>query len=349
MQKFRLFLFPLVPVYRLVVVLRNLFFDVGLLESKSFPLPIIGVGNLIAGGSGKTPLVEYLIKLTGNGVNTATLSRGYKRRSKGFKIATAECTAIDIGDEPMQYFSKFGNLTVAVNENRQIGIKNLISQKPELELIILDDVFQHRFVKPGLNILVTDYFHPYTRDYLLPAGMLREPISGAKRANIIVVTKTPAIFSPIVRKQMLQELNPLPGQKICFAYIKYGSPVAFLNNKCSVNLENNYFILMVTGIGNPDPFAEYLKRKCTELEEMRFPDHHDFTEFDLKSIRERFLTLPTRRKIIVTTEKDAMRLKSDMAIQYLSSLNICYIPIEFEFHAQDKQIFDNTIQKFISN
>lgn len=349
MQKLKLLLFPLMPIYALAVKLRNLLFDIGLFRSKSFSFPVIGIGNLIAGGSGKTPLVEYVIRLIGNASDTATLSRGYKRKTKGFRIASANDGVAEIGDEPMQYAKKFENLIVAVHENRRKGIELLKIKYPNLKSVILDDAFQHRQVKPGLNILVTDYFQPYIKDYLLPYGFLREQISGARRADIIVVTKTPKIFSPIVRKQMLEELNPLSHQKVCFAYIKYASPVNLFDNETieKVSLENLYSIFMITGIANPGPFEEYLKRNCTDLDKMEFPDHHNFSEKDFQAIREKFLSLPSKRKMIVTTEKDAMRMQSEIAKKYLGDLRICYVPIEFDFHTPDKQVFDSAVKSFI--
>lgn len=337
------------PVYGLVIKIRNLLFDIGFLRSISFAFPVIGVGNLIAGGSGKTPLVEYIIRLIGHGNNTATLSRGYKRKTKGFRVAVSGDGVNEIGDEPLQYFTKFPQLTVSVCENRNRGIERLKVKFPDLSAIILDDVYQHRFVKPGLNILVTDYFNLYTNDHLLPYGMLREQISGAKRADIIVVTKTPKVFSPIVRKQILAELNPTLSQKVCFAFINYGNPIPLftVNKEQNKLLSNLYSILMITGIGNPGPFEEYLKRNCTDLDKMEFPDHHEFLESDYEAIRNKFISLPTRRKMIVTTEKDAMRMQSSLSEKYLGDLSICYIPIEFEFHGSDKKVFDETVIGFV--
>ena len=320
-------------------------FDIKILPSEKFNIPIISVGNLIAGGSGKTPTVEYLIRLLDATTKIATLSRGYKRKTKGYRLAGENETVETLGDEPLQYLQKFTDISVAVCENRRDGIRNLISDVAGLETVILDDAFQHRYVKPELSILVTDYFKLFTKDWMLPFGRLREHITGRKRADIIVITKTPRIFSPIVRKQLLEEIKPYPGQLVCFSFINYLPFVPVYENKCEITAktENVYSIIMVTGIGNPGPMQEYLRRLCTDLELMEFPDHHDFTEKDLMQIKEKFKNLPTKRKIIVTTEKDAKRLQNAEAEAILGDLPLLYAPINFEFHPADKMLFDKAV------
>ncbi len=290
-------------------------------------------------------MVEYLIRILDANTNIATLSRGYKRKTKGYRLAGENETVETLGDEPVQYLHKFTDINVAVCENRREGIRNLIKDVPDLEIVILDDAFQHRYVKPALSILVTDYFKLFTKDWLLPFGRLREQISGRKRADIIVVTKTPRIFSPIVRKQLLEEIKPYPGQLVCFSYINYLPFELVYASKCeySAKNENVYSIIMVTGIGNPGPMQEYLRRMCTDLELMEFPDHHEFNEKDLLLIKDKFKNLPTKRKIIVTTEKDAKRLQNAEAEAILGDLPIFYTPINFEFHPADKMQFDEAI------
>jgi len=320
-------------------------FDIRVLPSAKFEIPVISVGNLIAGGSGKTPTVEYLVRLLGENSNIATLSRGYKRKTKGFRLAGENETVETLGDEPLQYHQKFTRINVAVCEKRKTGILELIKNVAELYTVILDDAFQHRFVKPQLSILVTDYFKLYTQDWLLPLGRLREPISGRKRADIIVVTKTPRIFSPIVRKQLIEDVKPFPGQLVCFSYINYHPFEPVFKGHCdfSSKTENVYSILMISGIGNPGPMEEYLRRLCTDLEILEFPDHHQFIEKDLLMLKDKYKHLPTKRKIIVTTEKDAKRLQNAEAEAILGDLPIFYTPITFEFHPTDKLVFDKAV------
>lgn len=345
MEAFRFLLFPFALAYGLIIRVRNLLFDIKILRSVKFTLPILSVGNLIAGGSGKTPLVEYIIRLLGKNANLATLSRGYKRKSKGYRLATENESVDTLGDEPLQYHEKFAGVHVAVSERRREGIRRLMHDIPDLDAVILDDAFQHRFVHPKLSILVTDYFKLYDKDWLLPFGRLREHISGRKRADIIVVTKTPRIFSPIVRRQLIEDIKPFPGQLLCFSYINYLPFDRVYKNK---NLKEEipdkaYSIIMLTGIGNPGPMQEYLRRLCTDLEIMEFPDHHEFKEKELLLLKEKFKYLPTKRKMIITTEKDAKRLQNPEATALLSDLPIFYVPITFEFHPEDKVKFDQAV------
>lgn len=349
-EAFRFLLFPFAVIYGLITRLRNLLFDSRLLPSEKFEIPVLSVGNLIAGGSGKTPLVEYIVRLLGNTSEIATLSRGYKRKTRGYRLAGENETVQTLGDEPLQYHQKFENLHVAVCESRREGIRKLMQEISGLKAVILDDAFQHRYVKPQVNILVTDYFKLFTTDWLLPYGRLREPVSGRKRADIIVVTKTPRIFSPIVRKQLLEEIKPYPGQQVCFSFINYLPFEPVYRNKCEVsaNFENVYSIILVTGIGNPGPMEEYLRRFCTDLELMEFPDHHAFELKDLVLLSEKYKNLPTKRKIIVTTEKDSKRLQNAQAEDILGKLPIFYTPIQFEFHPTDKILFDEAIRKALT-
>lgn len=351
MEAFRFLLFPLALLYGFGIKIRNLLFDLKVLNAEKFEIPIVSVGNLIAGGSGKTPMVEYIIRLLGENETIATLSRGYKRKTRGYKLAGENESFETLGDEPTQYHEKFPKIKVAVCEKRREGIRKLMHDVPEITTIILDDAFQHRYVNPELSILVTDYFKLFTRDWLLPFGFLREPVSGRKRADIIVVTKTPRIFSPIVRKQLIQEINPFAGQIVCFSFINYLDFKPVYSGKCdhSSKLENVYSIIMFSGIGNPGPFEEYLRRLCTELELLEFPDHHAYSAKDLQLLKEKYVNLPTKRKIIVTTEKDAKRLQTSEAEAILGNLPIFYAPIAFEFHPSDKIVFDDAIRSAVKS
>lgn len=350
MELLRIFLFPLAALYGVVMSIRNKFFDWGLKKQVAFDRPVISVGNLCAGGSGKTPMTEYLIRLLDNRYKLATLSRGYKRKSKGFVVADDKSTVSTIGDEPLQFARKFPDVVVAVDENRRRGIRNLLGMKEAPAVILLDDAFQHRQVKPGLSILLTDYFKTYIHDQMLPLGMLREPVTGAKRAQAIVVTKSPRIFSPILRRQITQELNPAPYQQLFFSYVKYvGLEPLFPGIPAyPVQKRKPSAIFMMTGIANPSPMEEYLRSMSDELIMMTFPDHHDFSLQELAGIRQRFTDYHSREKIIVTTEKDAMRLRNSKAEDILKGLPLYYLLIEHEFHKEDKEKFDKMVMDFLS-
>lgn len=350
MELLRIFLFPLAALYGLVVRIRNKFFDWGLIKQVSFDSPVISVGNLCAGGSGKTPMIEYLVRLLGDRYRPATLSRGYKRDTKGFVLACETSTASQIGDEPLQFSKKYSGLIVAVDENRRRGIRNLLSLEKAPGVILLDDAYQHRQVKPGLSILVTDYFKTYAHDQLLPLGMLREPVSGSKRAQAIVVTKSPRIFSPILRRQIVEELQPAPYQQLFFSFIKYDGiePVYAGTPAFPIQSRKPSTIFMVTGIANPSPMEEYLRSVCDELVLITFPDHHNFTPQELAGIRKRFNDYHSRIKIMVTTEKDAMRLRNAESEIILKDLPLYYLVIEHEFHKEDKEKFDKMVIDFLS-
>ncbi|MCK9220091.1 MAG: tetraacyldisaccharide 4'-kinase [Bacteroidales bacterium] len=338
---------PLSLCYGLIMQSRNLLFDIGILSQKSFEKSIISVGNLSYGGTGKTPHIEYLIHLLQPNYSVGTLSRGYGRDSKGFILASKRSNIKYIGDEPLQYLKKFENLQVAVDEQRCRGINLMLQKHPELEVILLDDAFQHRYVKPGLSILLTDYHHLYTEDYVLPSGTLREFRSAAKRADIIVVTKTPKIFSPITRRRILEDLRPASHQRIYFSYLKYSAPIPFQDSDQFAFPLKPINILLFTGIANDYPLREHLERICSELITINYPDHHQYTEKDLDIIKKKFDDLPTKKKILVTTEKDVMRLKTPELSTKLKNLPLFYVPIEVDFHQNDKQQFDNEIINYV--
>jgi tetraacyldisaccharide 4'-kinase len=331
----------------MIMLLRNLLFDIGILPSEKFAVPVISVGNLSFGGTGKTPHIEYLIRLLGDNLRTATLSRGYGRESKGFILASRRSNVRYIGDEPLQFVKKFDSIKVAVDEKRVRGIHNLMNKFPDLGLVLLDDAFQHRWVKPGISILLTDYHHLYTEDHVVPSGRLREFRSGAKRADIIIVTKTPKVFSPITRRRITEEIKPRPSQHLFFSYIIYGNPVPVNEEQDMAVLQKLSYILLFTGIANDYPLQEEVRRKCSDLSILKLPDHHQYEMKDLETIRSRFADLPSRKKIILTTEKDLMRLKSPEFCNFLKNLPLFYLPIEINFHEKDKQIFDKLITDYV--
>jgi tetraacyldisaccharide 4'-kinase len=349
MEYFRFLLYPFALVYGFLVSLRNKLFDWKIISSVPFPIPIISVGNLTAGGSGKTPMVEYLVNLFKDEHVVATLSRGYKRKTKGFLIVSAEDTVDKVGDEPLQFARKFPGVTVAVDESRRHGIRQLMALVTGLEVIILDDAFQHRYVKPWISILVTDYHCIYPKDHLLPVGLLREPKKGSKRANIIVVTKTPKIFSPLVRRQILEDLRPSAHHMVCFSYIGYDKWLPVYPNQDGQNIDQGKVIsiLMVTGIAFPAPLEEYLRPLCSDLNKLEFGDHQEFTEEKLELIRDTFISLPTRKKIIVTTEKDSIRFRNSLAESKLGEFPFYYVPIRFAFHQEDSDHFEASIKAIL--
>jgi tetraacyldisaccharide 4'-kinase len=340
-------LLPVSLCYGLAMMVRNFLFDLRVLPSKTFNRSVISVGNLTFGGTGKTPHIEYLIRLLSPKSMVATLSRGYGRKSSGFILASKRSGVKYIGDEPLQVLKKFEEVKVAVDEKRSRGIRLLLEKHPELDVILLDDAFQHRYVKPGLSILLTDYHRLYSEDWVLPSGTLREFSSGAGRADIIVVTKTPRIFSPITRRRIIEELKPHNSQHIYFSFIKYLDPVPVfdtINPEFPVKVTN---ILLFTGIANDYPLREHLERMCSELVVMKFADHHPYTVKDLESITRTYHDLPTQKKLIVTTEKDVMRLKTPELGTYLKNLPLFCVSMEIDFHGNDKEKFDNEILRYV--
>lgn len=334
MKLFRKLLYPFVPVYFAVTWVRNKCYDIGLKPSVSFDIPVICVGNLSVGGTGKTPMIEYLIKLLKDDYKVATLSRGYKRKTKGFQLADERSSADTLGDEPFQFYSKFKNdIKVAVDADRVHGIKTLQLIEESPEIILLDDAFQHRNVKAGFNILLTTYTDRFTKDCLLPAGNLRESIGGAKRANIIVVTKCPKDLSNIEMDLIVKEINPKKYQHIFFSSINYANWVTSFNATKSIDVLKDF--TLVTGIANAKPLVKYLKDKNLNFEHLNFKDHYHFTKNDHDIL--------SKKQLVITTEKDFMRL------QNVSSLKekLFYLPIQV--HMNDAKKFNALVKDFITS
>ncbi|MBW6490007.1 MAG: tetraacyldisaccharide 4'-kinase [Lentimicrobium sp.] len=348
MEILRTLLIPFAALYGLLMAFRNLLFDLKILPSQEFPFPVISVGNLTVGGTGKTPHVEYLIRLLSSDYQVSTLSRGYSRKTKGFREASTKDNSSTIGDEPMQYFRKFKNIGVFVDEKRLHGIQEIIRLKQDEPIILLDDAFQHRYVKSGLSILLTDYHRLYTRDFILPAGKLRESKKGASRADIIIVTKTPSVLSPILKRQLIEEIKPKPHQKICFSFIKYGALTSLWNEE-SIDLKDKHYgnILLFAGIANTYPIEDHLRKRCLEMSVLKFPDHHNYTVADLRRIEGNFNDLYSPNKLLVTTEKDAMRMLKPELAEIAKNLPVYFLPIEIEIHKEDKQQFDDQILNYV--
>lgn len=343
----RLLLFPFSLVLHLVLFFRHLFYDLGVLKSKAYNLPLIGVGNLSLGGTGKTPTVEYLVRLLSPEYRVAILSRGYKRKRKGAFILEKDTKADEAGDESRQYKLKFPDLQVAVAENRNKGMQLLLGLNPSPSVVLLDDVFQHRAIKPGLNILLTDYHKLYPDDYLIPAGNLRDTRYAAKRADVIVVTKTPAILSPYVKEEIISAIKPGLHQKVFLSYLEFTNPYAIGSPSKPKTLKEVSSILLVTGIANPYPLLEHLRRKCTDLFHKSFSDHHSFKEKDVLDIRKTFEHIIGRNKIIVTTEKDAARLLDSPYFSLLEDLPVLVQPVRMAFHPSEYGSFDQTILNYV--
>ncbi|PLW94643.1 MAG: tetraacyldisaccharide 4'-kinase [Marinilabiliales bacterium] len=348
MVTWKFILFPFALAYGLAIRIRNWLFNVGILKEKEFQIPTIGVGNLVVGGTGKTPFTEYLVRLLQHDYKIATLSRGYGRSTTGFRLVDQFSDHEDVGDEPLQYSRKFGNkITVSVDESRRNGIRFLMQNDQSLDVILLDDCFQHRYVKPGITILLTEYHNLFVEDYFLPVGRLRDSISSAKRADIIIVTKTYKVLSPITRRRIDDLLKPEPHQKIYYSYLNYGDLVPLPGTKEEIPSKKATTIVMFSGVANPEPFKDFLRDQCSELICHDFPDHHIFKKKDLQMIREKFTDLFTRSKIIVTTEKDAMRLLKSPYLSEFKDLPVFYIPIEVKLHGTDESEFANQIFKYV--
>lgn len=344
------YLLPLSWIYGLVVFLRNKCFDWNILKRRSYDIPIICVGNITVGGTGKTPHVEYLIKLLGDSYNVAVLSRGYKRKSKGFVLATENSTSKQLGDEPFQIKNKYPKITVAVDGKRTRGIDKLLElpleQRPQV--ILLDDAFQHRYVNPSYTILLTDYNRLISQDSLLPAGRLREPAHYSEYANSIIVTKCPGDLSPLDKRITSKELHLYPYQDLLYTNFKYGDliPVFDESIKDSLLLKQikKYDVLLVTGIANPKGLYKKIRRLSANCCLQAYPDHHNFRTQDIQKIEEAFAAIKNSNRLIIVTEKDAARLKFMINIPYEVKKHIYYIPIEVNFlDIEEKSIFDNKI------
>ena len=347
LRSFRIFLFPLAIIYWLIIFVRNNLYDKKIFGSTSFGMPLICVGNLSVGGTGKSPMVEYLVKNLKGNFKVATLSRGYKRKTRGYALANDSSTALEIGDEPMQFHIKFPDVPIAIGEERQEAIPQLLHDKPETECIILDDAFQHRSIKAGLNILLTDFSNLFTRDFYLPTGDLRDLKSSYKRAEVIVVTKCDPLITEEKRKEITEEIKPLPGQHLFFTANKYRDPYRINNPGETIKLSTKIEVLLVTGIANPQPLKELMQENSETYFLQHFPDHHIFSIDDWNEIKKRFNEMGSKNKIILTTEKDAVRL-----VKFgddLSTVPLYVIPLEHHFLFNENEKYLNLINEFIRN
>lgn len=345
---------PISLIYGLITGIRNWLYDTGISKSISFRLPIISVGNLAVGGTGKTPHVEYIVSLFGNNAQIATLSRGYKRKTKGFVLANENSDSKEIGDEPYQIYIKNKHIHVAVDEKRVHGVTKLREIFPDLELILLDDAFQHRQIKAGLSILLTDYSNLYTRDTYLPTGNLRESRKGSKRADIIIVTKCPKQMPSIDMRLIETELKLLPYQSLYFSNYRYSEIEPVFPDKIvdKTNLElvkkSKTAILLVAGIAHPQALCTYLNQYTSTFDALIFPDHYSFQRKDMKLINEKLDKLDTTDKIIIVTEKDAARIVSQ-ADEWSSFHHILYkLPIKVNILNNQESNFKTKIYNYVT-
>lgn len=348
-----LLLYPISKIYGIVVAVRNKMFDYGVLKQQEFDIPIVVVGNLAMGGTGKTPHVEYIVESLLGKYNIGVLSRGYRRATKGFVLASPQSRPEDIGDESYQIYRKFGpDITVAVCEKRAEGIRMMREINPDLNMIILDDAFQHRYVKPSVSIILTEYNRPVFNDKILPYGRLRESVRSLNRADIVVVTKCPADMKPMHYRLFEENLKLFPFQKLYFSRYNYGHMVPIFPDEVSDipaldNRQSDTSVLVITGVANPKPFLRYLRRHKIKAKLKRFTDHHNFTASDMEEISRLFDEIQAKNKFIVTTEKDAVRILNNPYFPHRLKKSIFYVPIKVEFIDRGEAEFTAGIEKTI--
>ena len=342
-------LLPFSWIYGSIVRFRNWLFDIGLKKSKSFSIPIISVGNITVGGSGKTPHVEYLIRLLHDKAKIAVLSRGYKRKSHGYILANESTTMPEIGDEPFQMHEKFSDIYVAVDAKRARGIENLQNDEvsKDVDVVLLDDAFQHRYVKPGINILLVDYHRLIIYDKMLPAGRLREPLSGKNRADIVIITKCPKDLKPMEFRVLTKAMDLYPFQKLYFTSINYDTPKGVFEEK-QIELDKlqDFHVLLLTGIASPKQMEHDLKPMTKDITNLSFGDHHSFKGKDIDRINDAFESIPEPR-IIITTEKDAVRLRETEGLYEKVKSNMYELPIKVSFMLDQQDNFNEKIISYV--
>lgn len=341
-------LYPFSLLYGLIMWLRNRLYDSKVLTAVEFSLPVIAVGNLSMGGTGKSPHVEYLIRLLKDVYRVATLSRGYQRRTRGYVLAGARSTANDIGDEPMQFHRKFPDVTVCVGEERMLAIPQLVSDVPDTQVILLDDAFQHRSVKPGLNILITDYSRRFTKDHVVPFGYLREGRKGYLRANVIIVSKCPPDLGKEEMDAIRREIAPQPGQQLYFTALQYGQLYDLFTAE-PFDPGQYDAVLVVAGIARPEPLLRHIQQSFKKVFLLPFADHYYYGPADVAKIQKELDDLPGARKLVITTEKDAVRLHLLQQEIEAAGLTIAVMPIEISFLDQAGDSFNNYIFDYIAN
>lgn len=341
---------PIAFFYWIGVSIRNWMFDAGLLHSQKFEqVTVISIGNITMGGTGKTPFTEYLVRLLMPDSVVAVLSRGFKRKTHGYLLATSQSTPAEIGDEPYQMKHKFPQVTVAVDANRCRGIMHVMHDvQPMPNVFVLDDAFQHRYVAPDIAILLVDYNSLITKDALFPIGMLREPLKAKNRANVVVVTKCPPDIKPIDLRILTKEMNLYPFQSLYFTTIVYGALTPLFDGTPALSPDElrNCDVLALSGIAKPMPFEQYVLSLCHKMQPARFSDHHNFSSRNYASILKKLDVLTAPHKVVITTEKDAVRLKNDPAIPEKLKNSLYYIPLTIKF-IDNGDTFDNKIREYV--
>lgn len=345
----RVLLSPLALLYGIGVSIINVLYDTGFLKASRFNIPVISVGNLSIGGAGKTPHIEYLIELLSDYIYVATLSRGYKRITKGFRFVTYQDTALTAGDEPMQYRRKYKDIVVAVAESRAYAIPQILKDFPQTQLVLLDDAFQHRAVKPGLNILLTAKDSLFTDDYLLPAGRLREWRSSYKRADMIIVSKCPPSMTFAERDAIIRIINPLGQQSVFFTYYSYGYPFHFHHPEERIVLDESTDVVLLSAIANTSYLMQYVADQVAGITQIEFADHHLFDKGDIEKIFRVYTQLESEKKLVLTTEKDAMRLALHSDWLAKSGMPLYVLPAKVSFHFNDGPVFDARIREYLLN
>ena len=341
----RILLLPFTILYGTAILLRNFFFQSKILTRTSFDLPIICVGNLAAGGTGKTPHIEWIIRQLKDEYKLGVLSRGYRRKTSGYQFAYPNATPEEIGDEPFQIHRKFIDIPVGVAENRVFGIPELLGDAPDTQVVLMDDGYQHLPLKADTYILLTDYNNLYCDDWLLPSGLLREYRSGAKRAAIIVVTKCPEQLTSVEKENIRKKLNPLPSQQLLFSSIVYGKPIAV---NASIELNEQSAVIAFSGIANPKPLIQYLETHFPGAQHIQFRDHQDYTNTEIERILSVIKHDPRPNKVLVCTEKDAVKLGS-LSPAPFKEIPLFYIPIEISFHDHGAQVLAHYLRTVISS
>ena len=345
-QILRWLLLPFTLIYSVIIAFRNWLYDSGIFRSQSFTIPIISVGNLEVGGSGKTPMVEYLIRLLKDDFKLSTLSRGYGRKTKGFRWVKSDDDASQSGDEPLQIKQNFKDISVAVCEDRVLGVNEILKNH---QLILMDDAFQHRAVKPGLNILLFDYHQLKKLKMMLPTGNYRESFAGRKRAQIVVISKCPADLNHSKQEKIIQSLSLIPNQKVFFSGLHYYQKLkgVFSDEDYKLDVGDTQMqVLLITGIAKTKPFLHQIKKYTSHITHHCYPDHHIFSTKNMFKLAEDFEALPGDHKIIITTQKDAVRLRSVEISENIKSLPIYAWPIAVDFMANGKTEFDNIIKEY---
>lgn len=338
---------PFSLLYGLGVSFRNWTYERGIQRSITFSVPVISVGNLTVGGAGKTPHIEYLIRGLRPYLNVATLSRGYRRKTRGFIEVRPGMDAEHVGDEPLQYARKFPDVTVNVAEERAFAIPEIMARRPDTQLILLDDAFQHRAVRPGLNVLLTTFAEPFTRDYLLPSGRLREWRSGYERADVIIVSKCPRELDAATAAALRAEIDPLPHQRVFFSYYDYAAPYYLLDHRYRLRMEDGVSVLLISAIAGTAYLLEHLHQQSPHVQTLDYEDHHYFDRRDLSNLALRFREMPGKHKAIVTTEKDAMRLELHKEFIRREQLPVFVLPLAVRFHFDEGPAFDTLVRDYL--